>query len=248
MIEQCQVVTTASSVLKEKLGEKAVVLPNGVCTREAGKGKGERIRRQHRTPIVGFLGAFEYFFDFDLILTVARSLPDVTFLLVGAGRGFAAVKRRVVQEELVNVVLPGPVPHHLVFDYIDAMDICLIPFRRSAVGDAACPLKLFEYAGAKKPIISTPVREVQIIGREFVTFVDTARELQLAIVELLRSPQRRTSLATRGFEIVQQQYNWDTLSEQFVRLTEAARKGFSLSDVGVERSRSADLRSTGYRI
>jgi glycosyltransferase involved in cell wall biosynthesis len=225
MVKQCQVVTTTSLWLRERLGEKAVVVPNGVSLQEAVGNNGKELRAQYRPPIVGYLGAFEYFVDFDLVLTAARLLHEVTFLLVGAGRELAGVRRRVARERLTNVVLPGPVPHHLVFDYIAAMDVCLIPFRQSAVGAAACPLKLFEYAGAERPVISTPVREVQTIGKEFVTFASDARELQQTIWELLHSPRRRAALAAKGVEVVQRHYTWDALTERFLRLVNTAREG-----------------------
>jgi glycosyltransferase involved in cell wall biosynthesis len=224
MVDQCQIVTTASLCLRERLGDKAVVVPNGVSLQEAAGSDGKELRAQYRSPVVGYLGAFEYFVDFDLVLTAARLLQEVTFLLVGAGRELAAVSRRVAREKLTNVVLPGPVPHHLAFDYIAAMDVCLIPFRQSAVGAAACPLKLFEYAGAQRPVISTPVREVQTIGKEFVTFASDAYELQQTICELLHSPQRRAALAAKGVEVVQRQYTWDALTEQFLHLVNAARE------------------------
>ena len=227
MVAQCQVVTAASTCLQERLGKKAVVVPNGVCLKEVAGRDGEKLRAQYRPPVVGYLGAFEYFVDFDLVLTAARSLKEVTFLLVGAGRELATVSKRVAQEGLTNVVLPGPMPHHRVFDYIAAMDVCLIPFHQSAVGEAACPLKLFEYAGAQRPVISTPVREVQAIGKEFVTFASDARELQQAISELLHSPQRRAALVAKGIEVVRRQYTWDTLTEQFLRLVDTAREGVS---------------------
>jgi len=223
MIARCQIVTTASTCLRERLGEKAAVVPNGVCLQEALRGDGTELRAQYRLPIVGYLGAFEYFVDFDMVLTAARALRKVTFLLAGAGRELAAISERVAREGLTNVVLAGPVPRHLVFNYIAAMDVCLIPFRQSAVGEAACPLKLFEYAGAQRPVISTPVREVQTVGKEFVTFASDAHELQQAIGELLSSPQRCAPLVAKGIEVVRQQYTWDVLTERFLSLVEAAR-------------------------
>ena len=219
---QCQLVTTASTCLRERLGEKAVVVPNGVCLREAAGGDGKELRARYRPPIVGYLGAFEYFVDFDLVLTAARALREVTFLLVGAGRELAALGERVTREGLTNVVLAGPVPRRLVFNYLAAMDVCLIPFRRSAVGEAACPLKLFEYAGAQRPVISTPVREVRTVGKEFVTFAGDAGELRQAISELLSSPQRCAPLVAKGLEIVRRQYTWGALAERFLSLVDAA--------------------------
>lgn len=231
MVEQCQVVTTASTVLREKLGERLAVIPNGVCLKEITSHTGEEWRGRYRRPVVGYLGAFEYFVDFDLVLETARVCKEVTFLLVGAGRDFAAVKKRVQREELTNVLLPGPVPHHDAFRYLAVMDLCLIPFRRSSVAEAACPLKLFEYAGARKPVISTPVREVQAIGKDFVTFVDDAEELRQAISDWLRFPQRCATLTARGFALVQQVYNWETLTEQFLRIIHGAREGASFDSL-----------------
>lgn len=223
MVEQCQVVTTASLSLKEHLGEKAVLIPNGVCLREVRSGANKQMQTRYRAPVVGYIGAFEYFVDLSMVLSVARHLKDVTFLLVGAGRELSAVRARVEQEGLTNIVLPGPVPHDQVFAYLDAMDICLIPFRRTSVGDASCPLKFFEYAGAHKPVISTPIQEVQRIGKDFVTFVEDASELRNAIVDLLRSPQKRATLAARGYAAVQQRYNWSVLTDEFIALIRAAR-------------------------
>jgi glycosyltransferase involved in cell wall biosynthesis len=73
-------------------------------------------------------------------------------------------------------------------------------------------------------VISTPVREVQTIGKEFVTFASDAQELQQTISELLLSPQRRATLAAKGVEVVQRQYTWDALTEQFLRLVNTARE------------------------
>ena len=40
--------------------------------------------------VVGYLGAFEYFVDMDMVLDAAAGLPDVVFWLVGGGRDFFA--------------------------------------------------------------------------------------------------------------------------------------------------------------
>ncbi len=59
-----------------------------------------------------------------------------------------------------------------------ATDICLLPFRLNAVSHAACPLKLFEYAALRKPIVSTPLREVQRIAGEFAFFARDQEEMK----------------------------------------------------------------------
>ena len=79
------------------------------------------------------------------------------------------------------------------------------------------------YVGAQRPVISTPVREVQTIGKEFVTFARNAQELQQAITALLYFSQQRDALVAKGLEIVRRQYTWDTLTEQFLCLVSAAK-------------------------
>jgi len=217
-------VTTPSIVLAQQLNGRAVVLPNGADWEAAQKADGEPIRERYKTPIVGFLGAFEYFVDFDMVLAAAEALQDVTFLLLGTGRRWKAIKALVEAKPLTNVFLPGPVPYPRGLDYIAAMDICLIPLnKKTPVSDAACPLKLFEYAALKKPIISTSASEVMRIGKDFVTFADTSSELIEAIKRLLDCPDSAQVLITRGLELIQSKYRWDIISERFLELVEAAQ-------------------------
>ena len=128
---------------------------------------------------------------------------------------------------ILQVVHGFPPQEWAGVEVVTYYDVCLIPFQQSAVGEAACPLKLFEYAAAQRPVISTPVREGQTIGKEFVTFAGDARELQQAINDLLHSPQRRAALVAKGVEVVRRQYTWEALTEQFLRLVNATRGGMS---------------------
>jgi glycosyltransferase involved in cell wall biosynthesis len=79
-------VTTPFTVLAERLNGNVMVLPNGTDPDLARRADGLKIRERYKTPIVGFLGAFEYFVDFELVLEAAERLKEITFLLVGTGR------------------------------------------------------------------------------------------------------------------------------------------------------------------
>ncbi|MBC8492490.1 MAG: glycosyltransferase [Chloroflexi bacterium] len=232
LIQASHLVTTPSVVLAEQLSNRVVVLPNGADWEAAQKADGSQIRERYKTPIVGFLGAFEYFVDFDLVLAAAEALQDVTFLLVGTGRSWKTIRAQVEARSLTNVSLPGPVPYPRGLNYVAAMDICLIPLnKKTPVSDGACPLKLFEYAALKKPIISTSTSEVVIIGEDFATFADTPSELTKAIKRLLDCPDGAQVLTARGLELVQSRYRWDVISDQFLELVEAAQSSKSLASL-----------------
>jgi len=225
----CDLVTVASETLRERVASSATLIPNGVYLDEIAVADGTALRQRYAGPIVGYLGAFEYFVDMDLVLSAAARLPEVTFLLVGGGRDLESVRRRARQAGLENVVLPGPVSHSIGLDYVAAMDVCLIPFGRGPVADGACPLKLFEYAALRKPVISTRTAEVMRIAGDYALFADTADELCQAINALLSTPHDYRHLQERGYEKVQQSYSWDTIAERFLLAIESVMRGDSAS-------------------
>ncbi len=223
LIRVSALVTTASTFLAQRLDHQVAVLPNGVDWSAVQRADGSWVRRQHAAPTVGFLGAFEYFVDFDPVLAAAAALPEVTFLLVGGGRLWQAVRARVERESLANVVLPGPVSHDEGLDHVAAMDVCLVPFKKIAVSDAACPLKLFEYAALRRPVISTSTAEVQRLGEGWITFADTPSELIAAISRILNQPDAVQPLVDRGYELARTRYRWDLIAGRFVELVEMTR-------------------------
>jgi len=233
MIEQADISVCVSHVLAERMPGRLIVLPNGVDCRKAKSGGGAGIRKTLRSPIVGFIGSFEYFVDFDLILDVAGRLPDITFLLVGGGRQWRSVRQRVGEKGLQNVVMPGGVAHSQVFSYIDAMDVCLNIFKKSPISHAACPIKLFEYFAMKKPVISTRLGEVERIDRGCLFYADTADELVTVLKNVLADGTQARQHAESGYRMVYDQYNWESIARRLVRLIEATResKGVSPPDV-----------------
>jgi glycosyltransferase involved in cell wall biosynthesis len=222
LVASCDLVTVASETLQECLGPAATLIPNGVCLGEVAAADGAALRRQFGGPIAGYLGAFEYFVDMDMVLQVAGRLPQVTFLLVGGGRDLERIRHRARQAGLENVVLPGPVSHAIGLNYIAAMDVCLIPFRRGPVADGACPLKLFEYAALHKPVVSTRTAEVMRIAHDYVLFADTAAELTQVIRQLIHSPHAYRHLQARGYEKVREMYSWDGIAGRFLLAVEQA--------------------------
>ncbi len=217
----CDLVTVTTPALGEQFGEtQAHVIPNAVSMRDLEQANGDGYRRHYGSPIIGFFGAFEYFMDFDLVLAAAQRLRQATFLLVGGGRQLDSVRSRASEIGLGNVVFTGAVPYWEGLNHVAAMDICLIPFRKCSVADSALPLKLFQYAGLKKPIVSTSVREVHRFGESFVTFADGVEEMVSAIETILKHPEAYIERILEGYHLVTETYNWDAVAESFVRLLE----------------------------
>jgi glycosyltransferase involved in cell wall biosynthesis len=111
-----------------------------------------------KRPIVGFVGALYGWIDWKLVAEVVRTLPECDFVFVGPR------DRRGSEDRLAgleNVAFLGVRPYDRVPAYMQAFDVCWVPFDQSQVSRAANPVKIFEYLSLGKPVVSTPVADVE---------------------------------------------------------------------------------------
>ncbi len=100
-------------------------------------------------------------FDWHLVAGIARARPGWQLLLIGD------------RPEPLPIALPGNVhlvglkPQRALPAYLAAADVCLIPFRRSALTEAVSPLKLFEYLGMHRPVVAPPLGELAGVPHVF---------------------------------------------------------------------------------
>ncbi|MBN2093224.1 glycosyltransferase family 4 protein [candidate division KSB1 bacterium] len=220
MFKRSDMTLAVSNVLLEKLNYPSRLLPNGVDLSEFTIGSGQDLSKNYTRPIIGFIGSFEYFIDFDLILSAAKRLPEMTFLMVGSGRETPKIQERIERDSLRNIVLTGGKPHYEIGKYIDIMDVCLNIFKKIPVSHRACPIKLFEYLAMKKPVISTRLDEVQKIDTGYLWYADTVEELVNTVRQIVDNADTTQKFIQKGFESVQNQYNWEVIARDFVSIVE----------------------------
>lgn len=221
MLANSDVVLTVSNVLSADLTVESLVVPNGVSPEKAMSLKTDIWVNKDGRPVVGFIGSFEYFIDFDQIISAAEQLPTVTFLLVGSGREFDRLQKEISAKGLQNIFLTGGVPHGDVFSYIEKMDICLNIFKKIRISHAACPIKIFEYMVLGKPVISTRLEELEILNLEPVTYADSANEIVASIKQLMCDEELRRSLGEQSRRLVMENYTWRNAADKFVSIVES---------------------------
>lgn len=126
-------------------------------------------------PRVGFIGGIDsHTFDPSLFVEVARTLPDMQFVLVG---GCSLPEDWVT---LPNVHLLGRRQYEEVPGYMAACDVLIMPWNRNEWIQACNPVKLKEYLAIGRPVVSTPFPE---LGRfeGLVEVADTAAGFAEAI-------------------------------------------------------------------
>ncbi|MDQ7783780.1 MAG: glycosyltransferase [Desulfomonilaceae bacterium] len=247
LINSCHLTTAASSSLVEMTQGRASLLPNGVSFDDLPTGRSDGLELEFPRPIIGFFGAFEYFVDYDLVFETAARMSDASFVLAGGGRELTRTRSKLRKTGLENVYLPGYQDYHTGLKYVSSFDICLIPFKQGPVAHSASPLKLFQYAALKKPIISTPILEVERLGRRFVSFASTPHGLAKAIEYLLNSPDEVRERTAWGYRLVKESHDWDTLADRFVDLISAKRGNNRTKEPPPLHFRRQPPRSSGSR-
>jgi GT2 family glycosyltransferase/glycosyltransferase involved in cell wall biosynthesis len=144
-----------------------------------------------RRPTVGYFGAISEWFDFELLRHAASAHPEWDFLLIGSTWG-AADHRDLAAR--ANVHFLGEKPYESLPAYLSRMDACVIPFRITPLTRATNPVKLYEYFAAGKPVVASPLPEIES-HRDLIEIAATPETFTVALERALRedSPARRAA-------------------------------------------------------
>lgn len=104
------------------------------------------------SPIVGYFGNIERRIDFHILNLIVRRNPEVNFVFAGpVTSGYVPP----TFTELKNVHFIGKISYKDLPSVLKGFDVAIIPFKKDEVSATIFPLKLFEYLGAGKPVVST---------------------------------------------------------------------------------------------
>lgn len=140
-------------------------------------------------PTVGYLGNLSDFFDWETMLAVVSSLPQVDFLFMGPVETSRLGNRADVYRALralANTRFTGRVSRNEGAAAINRCDALIIPFVQNEAMDAVDPLKLWEYCATGRPVLCTGLRTVKdmTLPLHFVDSLDDwLRVLPEAIAE-----------------------------------------------------------------
>jgi glycosyltransferase involved in cell wall biosynthesis len=120
-----------------------------------------------RAVYVGNLAAYR--FDFELLRSAARALPDVQFVLIGPiglgdPRNPAGPADALAQEP--NVKFVGAVPQPELPAFLAHCDVALLPLLENPHTVSCMPLKLWEYLAAGLPVVARDLPNLRGLADE----------------------------------------------------------------------------------
>jgi UDP-galactopyranose mutase len=107
--------------------------------------------------------------------------------------------------------------------YLAGWDVCLLPFARNAATRFISPTKTLEYMAAERPIVSTPITDVQEPYGDIVYLGDTAEAFVEACERALASSQEERARQGEKMRAVLKNTSWDVTAAAMQRLIEEAR-------------------------
>jgi glycosyltransferase involved in cell wall biosynthesis len=161
-----------------------------------------------KSPIVMYVGALNYWFDFELINHVANQMPEASFVLIGPGE--SAVERLSHKENLHYL---GPKDFNQIPEYINHADIGIIPFNVNKYADLVHkinPLKLYEYLSCGLPVVSTAWREIEQINSPAILTRNTEEFIEGVKIAIELSKRNDLKTSYREFSKTR---SWDNFVE-----------------------------------
>lgn len=109
-------------------------------------------------PRLGYVGWITERTDVDLLLHLAKVRPEYDLILAGPVGESVDISEIT---SLPNASWCGPLPYSDVPNFLASLDVCLIPHRDTPYSRSMSPLKLFQYLGSGRPIVSTRVAGIE---------------------------------------------------------------------------------------
>ena len=121
-------------------------------------------------PRIGYFGLFDKRSNIDLIINVAKQLPNVSFVITGS-----IEVDKTDLEKIPNIYFTGKIPYTELPKMASGWDICMLPYIVNKLTDAIQPLKIKEYLSTGKPVISTPIKEAVRL-QEYIILASSTQE------------------------------------------------------------------------
>lgn len=161
--------------------------------------------------VIGFVGSLFKWHGVDRLIRAFKVLsnthPNIVLLVVGDGEIMPELQVLSASLEIeARVVFTGNVPHKDVANFIETMQITVLPNSHWY----GSPVKIFEYGAMGKPIVAIknwPVREVMVPNEDGL-LIRTEKELVHQLERLIANPALRQKIARAFQQKVLKEHTW----------------------------------------
>lgn len=178
---------------------------------------------------IGYVGSLYPGKGIDQVVQVARRLTEepIQFHVVGGSPEQIKGLQARHQDLPENICFHGYVPHHDVYKYINAFDVCLLPNQRKMrtgknsrdIASFTSPLKVFEYMAAAKPIVASDLPVLREILNEVNSVLvepENDEAWASSIMRVCQGRELRKSLSKAVLSDFTSQYTWSSRADRIL--------------------------------
>ncbi len=162
-------------------------------------------------PILGYVGSLHSWLDVALVGALAKALPQARVVLVGPAHPSTREDLARAQAGAPNLFWLGPKPYADVPSIVRAFRVGLIPFRRTPLTEAVNPVKLYEYAAAGVPCVTTRFTDEVRAWGDAARVADSEQEFIAACAALVAAPVDPEPLVAFA-----RRHDWGEIGGRFV--------------------------------
>ncbi|MEO8237632.1 MAG: glycosyltransferase [Flavobacterium sp.] len=170
------------------------------------------------SPVVGYFGVIDERINLNLLEETAKKMPGVSFVMIGP---LAKIEDHDLPKE-ENIHYLGMKSYNELPQYIHAFDIAMMPFALNEATKYISPTKILEYMAAKKPIISTKIKDVIRDYNICVSLIENADEFADEINFLLDQKEDLSMLL--AYNKILKKTSWDATAEKMKVLIKKLQK------------------------
>lgn len=189
IIKAADLIFTDSQHLFKKfrdLNTNTYIIPPGVDFEHFGNPpliKDEAMFVRIPKPRICFFGGIDKMrLDMELIKYIAEEYSSWSIVLFGP-----IINTEISDLKLKNVYFEGVIPHTKLAGYLSEMDVFILPYKIIPFSKSIFPAKIFECMATGKPIVSTPLEELNCLEEGVIRIGKTKEEFAQAIQDSLIS-------------------------------------------------------------
>jgi len=160
-----------------------------------------------------FVGMMKYVPNYDGITwfldeifpKILEKVPDATITIVGKNP-----PNSILHRANQNIIVTGFVED--TRPYIEKSAVYVVPLRMGG----GTRLKIMESLAMKKPIVTTSIgcEGIDVVNGQSSLIADHPAEFADAVMELFANTSRVADLTDKGYELVMNQYRWESIGDQ----------------------------------
>ncbi len=206
-------------ISKEHENRICHTIPNGCDYNHFTTAKGKKLPPNWKsgTPIIGYAGVINTWFNWDAVLAIAQNLTNSIVWMIGP------LQTDVPKNLPSNIILQGYVPYDHLPEYYAGFDVAIIPFKGERLAQGISPLKLYEYLASGKPVVSSRMPDtIQLSNPGVVEIANSPEEFARICSCMIDKTYNMTLIEKR--QNIAQMHSWKSRWEMCEKTINEIRK------------------------